>query len=81
MEARGAVDRLSPEPHSWGERTPDTLLKLYVSIQNRTDSEEGQDLVEYALLCSLIALTCIAGIQPIASSIKSVFVSLSSSLA
>jgi Flp pilus assembly pilin Flp len=59
----------------------DTILKLYKTLQNLTHGQKGQDLVEYALLCSLIALTCIAGIQPIASSIKSVFETLSTSLA
>jgi len=59
----------------------DTILKLYITIQNLTHGQEGQDLVEYALICTLISLLCIAGVNPIASSIKSVFVNLSTSLA
>ena len=43
--------------------------------------EEGQDLVEYALLVSLIALAAIAGIGPIASAITSTFNNVSTSLA
>ena len=33
-----------------------TLLNLYVKFQGLKNSEEGQDLVEYALLVALIAL-------------------------
>ncbi len=43
--------------------------------------EQGQDMVEYALLVSLIALLCIAGISHIAVSVNGTFSSISSSLA
>ena len=57
------------------------LLKLYVISQNLTGSEEGQDLIEYMLLCSLVALAVIAGINPIATAVSKVFTNVSSSLA
>ncbi len=57
------------------------ILKSYVKFQNLMNSEHGQDLVEYALLCSLIALSLIAGIKNIASAVNSVFSNVSSSLA
>ncbi len=59
----------------------DKFLKLYVVCQNLTQGEDGQDLVEYALLCSLIALSLIAGISSIASAVNTVFSNVSSSLA
>jgi pilus assembly protein Flp/PilA len=59
----------------------DTLLKMYVKFQGMKHGEEGQDLVEYALLVALIALACIAGVNGIATSINSVFGKISSSLA
>ena len=40
-----------------------TLLKLYVKVQDLKNGEEGQDLVEYALLVALIALVCISGVN------------------
>ena len=43
--------------------------------------EEGQDLVEYALLVSLIALSAITGVSKIASAITTVFSNISASLA
>ena len=38
------------------------LLKLYVKTQNLINREDGQDLVEYALLVALVALGSIAAI-------------------
>jgi Flp pilus assembly pilin Flp len=33
-----------------------TVLKLFLA------EEQGQDLIEYALLCALLAIACITGI-------------------
>ena len=49
----------------------DKLLKLYVTIQSLLHAEEGQDLVEYALIVALIALACCAGMSSLASAISS----------
>jgi pilus assembly protein Flp/PilA len=43
--------------------------------------EEGQDLVEYALLVALIALVCISGVNAVATSVSNVFTKISTSLA
>lgn len=42
--------------------------------------EEGQDLVEYGLLLFLLALTAIAAIKGVGSSISTVFTNAASSL-
>ena len=57
------------------------FLKLYVKFQDLTSGEEGQDLVEYALLVALIALACIVGVQNVATAINTVFSKISTSLA
>jgi len=57
------------------------LQKIYVILQNLRDGEEGQDLVEYGLLCALIALAAIAGVSHVASAVTRVFSNVSSSLA
>jgi pilus assembly protein Flp/PilA len=57
------------------------LLKLFVTFQGLKNGEEGQDLVEYALLVALIALVCITGINNVASAINTVFSNISGSLA
>ncbi len=59
----------------------DMCLKLYVKFQCLTMDEKGQDLVEYALLVSLIALSLITGVRSIATSVNNVFTNVSSSLA
>ena len=38
------------------------LLKMYVKAQDLMNREAGQDLVEYALLITLVALAAIAGV-------------------
>jgi pilus assembly protein Flp/PilA len=56
------------------------FLKIYIKLHDLTLREEGQDLVEYALLVSLIALSAITGVGKIASAITTVFSNISSSL-
>ncbi len=57
------------------------LVSLYAKVQSLKNREEGQDLVEYALLVALIALVCIAGVNNVASAVNNVFTTISSSLA
>ncbi|MGB7267058.1 MAG: Flp family type IVb pilin [Terracidiphilus sp.] len=57
------------------------LLKMYLKFQSLKNAEEGQDLVEYALLVALIALVCITGVGKVATAITTVFTNISSSLA
>jgi pilus assembly protein Flp/PilA len=42
--------------------------------------DEGQDLVEYALLIAFIALACIVGLQNLGTAINNTYSSISSSL-
>ncbi len=58
----------------------DTLLKMYVKFQG-LKNDEGQDLVEYALLVALVALVCVTGVNNVATAVNSVFGNISSSLA
>jgi len=57
------------------------FLTMYVKLQNLMNREEGQDLVEYALLLTLIALAAITGVKNVATAINTVFTNISSSLA
>jgi pilus assembly protein Flp/PilA len=56
------------------------FLKMYIKAQNLLNREEGQDLVEYALLVALIALAAIAGVKNVATAVTSVFNNISTSL-
>lgn len=57
------------------------LLKLYVKLQALTSREEGQDLVEYALVVALVAFGATASMKAFAGGIKSAFNTVSSDLA
>jgi Flp pilus assembly pilin Flp len=57
------------------------LLKMYVKCRSLVNGEEGQDLVEYGLLCTLIALSAISGVSHIATSVSHIFTNVSTSLA
>ncbi len=57
------------------------LLKLCVKFQDLKNREEGQDLVEYALVVALIAFGAIAGMSTLATGINNTFNSISTTLA
>lgn len=57
------------------------LLKMYVKFEDLKSREDGQDLVEYALLISLIALAAITGVGYVATAVTTVFSNISNSLA
>ena len=59
----------------------DMLLKLYVKFQDLKSREEGQDLVEYALVVALIAFGATAGMGALAGGINKAFITFSSTLA
>ena len=50
-----------------------TLLKLSVKLQALTLREEGQDLIEYALVVALIAFEPTAGMGTLANDINTAF--------
>jgi pilus assembly protein Flp/PilA len=60
------------------------LLKLYVKAQIMRDSlkdESGQDLIEYALVVSLIAFAAIGGMNVLATGINNAFGNIANRLA
>lgn len=62
----------------------DTVLNLYVKMQmlrTRFLSEDGQDLIEYALVIALIAFAATAGMSAVATQISTAFSKIGSRLA
>jgi pilus assembly protein Flp/PilA len=55
-------------------------LKLYIRYKDAIGREEGQDLVEYALVVALIAFGAVAGMNALAGGINTAFKDVSSSL-
>lgn len=58
----------------------DKLLMLSVKMQNLLDNEEGQDLIEYALVVALIAFAATAGMSTLASKINTAFEGIGTTL-
>jgi pilus assembly protein Flp/PilA len=56
------------------------LLKLYIKFQDLASREEGQDLVEYALVVALIAFGATAGMKALANGMNTAFSNVSSKL-
>ncbi len=58
----------------------DQLLKLSVKIQMFLMREEGQDLIEYALVVALIAFAATAGMTTLAGKINTAFTNIGTTL-
>ena len=58
----------------------DIMLKLYIKAQSLLSGDEGQDLVEYALVVALIALAATAGMRTLASDLSNAFSTIGTTL-
>jgi len=56
------------------------LLKLYSKLQDLKNGEEGQDLVEYALVVALIAFGSVTAMSSLAGGINTAFSEISATL-
>jgi pilus assembly protein Flp/PilA len=72
--------RLNQRVRDGEGKVNDILLKLHFKFQDLMDSEEGQDLVEYALVVALIAFGATAGMGKLSTGIKTAFSNVSSRL-
>jgi pilus assembly protein Flp/PilA len=58
----------------------DKVLKLFIKMQTPMMREEGQDLIEYALVVALIAFAATAGMSTLASHINTAFSNIGTTL-
>lgn len=56
------------------------LMMLRLNLQSLLNAEDGQDLVEYGLLVSLIALAAITGVHNVASAVTTMYANISTTL-
>jgi pilus assembly protein Flp/PilA len=56
------------------------MLKLYTRLQVLMSGEEGQDLLEYALLVALIALVCVTAIGIAGGRVNTIFENIGAAL-
>jgi len=81
----GLGNRREPSlPSEWEERTVEMLrtlpMRVYLAAANARDREEGQALVEYALLLALIAVVSIAVLTVLGTKVSHIFSKISTSL-
>jgi pilus assembly protein Flp/PilA len=58
----------------------ETMLKLSAKLQTLMLQDEGQDLIEYALVVALIAFSATVGMKSLASGINTLFINLGTEL-
>jgi pilus assembly protein Flp/PilA len=56
------------------------LLKLYVKFQDFASREEGQDLVEYALVVAMVAFGAVTGMKALSGALNKAFAQISTTL-
>jgi pilus assembly protein Flp/PilA len=56
------------------------MLRVFLFVRSIVLREEGQDLVEYALVVALVAFGAVAGMNTLATAINSTFNTISSDL-
>jgi pilus assembly protein Flp/PilA len=77
------IDKVVATNLSKGKLMNNTILKLYVKAQaarNILVNEEGQDLIEYALVVALIAFAAVAGMNTVATDINLAFTKIGGKL-
>lgn len=58
----------------------ETMLKLSAKLQTLLLQEEGQDLIEYALVVALIAFAATVGMRTLAGDINNAFIGIGNTL-
>jgi pilus assembly protein Flp/PilA len=56
------------------------LMLRYLQLRNLISDEQGQDLIEYALVVALIALAATAGMSTVAQDINTAFTNIGTTL-
>jgi pilus assembly protein Flp/PilA len=58
----------------------DSVLKACIAVRNFRVNEDGQDLIEYALVVALIAFAAVAGMNTVATNINTAFSNIGAKL-
>lgn len=57
------------------------ITYYYLILKSYLEQEEGQDLIEYALIAGLLALAAVAALTALSGSIQSMWTALSDAVA
>jgi pilus assembly protein Flp/PilA len=63
----------TPTQEMENHKMNDLMIKMYVAAKMLIEREEGQDLVEYALVVALIAFGAITGMKFLATGLNNAF--------
>lgn len=55
------------------ERAKLIPIRMYLALTTLRDNEEGQTLVEYALILALVSVTAVAALQALSGGINGIF--------
>jgi pilus assembly protein Flp/PilA len=55
-------------------------MNMITYLRSFARNEEGQDLVEYAMLVALIALVCVIGVTAAGTSVNAIFTSIAAKI-
>ena len=58
----------------------ENLLLVFAKFRGLLNREDGQDLIEYALVVALIAFAAVAGMNTLAQDINNAFISIGNTL-
>ena len=58
----------------------ENLLLVFAKFRGLLNREDGQDLIEYALVVALIAFAAVAGMNTLAQDINNAFISIGTTL-
>jgi Flp pilus assembly pilin Flp len=56
-------------------------MKLFANLRALVRNEEGQDLLEYALLVALIAIVCYVAVEGTGTAVSDIFTDIAGKLA
>jgi pilus assembly protein Flp/PilA len=56
------------------------MVQLKTLVEELKNREEGQTLVEYALIIALVSVACIAGLQAMTGALNGIFSQISAAL-
>lgn len=62
------------------ENTMNMLSMLALKLQMILNREEGQDLIEYALLVGLVSLAAVAAIRPLGNDLTTLYTAIGNQL-
>ena len=56
------------------------VTRLYLALTSLRDREEGQTLVEYALILALVSVTAVVALKALSTGVNSIFTQITNDL-